>query len=344
METPLISVLMPTLDAERTIEMCLASIRRQTIGAKSVEILVADGGSKDRTRAIALRFGATILENERVLPEYGISVAMAAAKGPYAITMGSDEVLLNERAFATKVRMLVENERLHNVIPCGLRNPPAYPAIGDYANRCGDPFSYYMHRIDSGDHWQSLASRYQILRSEPDYRVLKVGNNQPFPICDGHFFRLEYLRTIADVSDHTIIPRLFNFMAQRDRLIGVVRDDFINHHSTGTYRTARAKIEWRVICNMHYGREGSAGYASRERDQPLGFRLRKYFFLPYALSVVAPAIDAVAMAIRSGKPGMLYHAPLSVETGLSIIKQGVLRAMGSKPARTVYGGERPAEP
>jgi glycosyltransferase involved in cell wall biosynthesis len=337
MQRPLISVLMPTLDSERTIEMCLASIRRQTIGADAVEILVADGGSKDQTRAIARRFGATIMENARVLPEYGISVAMAAAKGPYAITMGSDEVLRNERSFAIKVQLLEENHRVHNVIPGGLKNPAEYPAIGAYVNHFGDPFSYYMHRIDAGDHWQSLSRRYEVVREEADYRVVAIAESQPLPICDGQFFRLAYLRTVADPADPTIVPRLFHLMAECDRLLGVVRNDFIDHYSTAGYRTAKAKIEWRVIGNMHYGDDGSAGYASREDTQPTGFRMKKYFFVPYALSIVAPAVDAIAMAIRTREPAMLYHAPLAVETGLSILKHGVLRVMGIKPPRTAYG-------
>ncbi len=335
---------MPTLDSERTIELCLASIRRQTLGADAVEILVADGGSKDQTRAIARRFDATILENERVLPEYGISVAMGAAKGAYATTMGSDEVIRNERAFAIKVRMLEENPRVHNVIPGGLRNPDNYPAIGNYVNYCGDPFSYFMHRIDADDHWRSLSQRFEVVREDPDYRVVVIRKDQPLPICDGQFFRLEYLRTVADPNDYRIIPRLFEMLASRHRLLGVVRNDFIDHYSTAGYRTAKAKIEWRVISNMHYGHEGSAGFASREDAQPLSFRMKKYSFLPYSLSVVAPVLDAIALAVRTGKPAMLYHAPLAVQTGLSIVKHGVLKAMGIKPLRTAYGKEKQSPP
>jgi glycosyltransferase involved in cell wall biosynthesis len=337
MFTPLVSVLMPTLNAERTLEMALAALRRQTIGADAVEILIADGGSTDDTRAIALRYGAIILENERVLPEYGVAVAMAAARGRYALIMGSDEVITNEASLSIKVRLMSENPRVHNVIFGGLKNPKGYPPIGDYVNRCGDPFSYFMHRIDSGDHWNALRSRYRVVREESDYAVVQIGKDEPFPICDAHFFSLEHLRTVADVTDHTLIAHIFPTMAQVDRQLAVVRNDFTDHYSTAHYRTAKAKIEWRVVGNMHHAGLGMAGYANREEAQPRSFRWKKYLFLPYALSVAAPAVDAAILAVRCRAPGMLYHLPLTVGTGLSILKHGALKVLGIKPAQRVYG-------
>ena len=43
---------MPCLNEERFIEACLESVRRQDYPPDRYEILVADGGSTDRTRAI----------------------------------------------------------------------------------------------------------------------------------------------------------------------------------------------------------------------------------------------------------------------------------------------------
>lgn len=337
MSTPLVSVLMPTLNSERTLEMSLASIRRQTIGRDAVEILIADGGSTDQTRAIAREHGAIILENERVLPEYGVMVAMAAARGRYALIMGSDEVILNESSFAIKARLLEENPHVHNVISGGIRNPKGFPPIGHYMNRCGDPFSYFMHRIDMGDHWNALRRRYRIVREESDYAIVEIGKYQSFPICDGHFFRLEYLRTIADVTDHTIIADLFQNMAREHRQVAVVKNDFIDHYSTARYKTAKAKIEWRVVGNLHHADEGLAGYVNREELQPSTWRWKKYLFIPYALSVAGPAVDAAVLAVRCRTPAMLYHLPLTVGTGLSIVKHGALKVLGIKPALKVYG-------
>jgi glycosyltransferase involved in cell wall biosynthesis len=328
---------MPTLNSERTIALALGAIRRQTLDADDVEILIADGGSTDRTREIAEQHGARILENPRVLPEDGISVAMGAARGRFALTMGSDEVIVNPTSFATKIRIFEGNPRVHNIVFDGLRNPRGYPSIGNYVNRCGDPFSYFMHRIDSGDHFHALARHYAVVREEPEYRIVAIGKHQAFPIVDGHFFRLEHLRTIADPTDHRVIARLFLTMAEKDRMLAVVKDDIIDHYSTARYRTAKAKIDWRIIGNLHHADGGMAGYANREQAQPLAFRIRKYLFIPYSLSVAAPAVDAAILAIRCRSAGMLYHMPLTVGTGVTLLKHGALKLLGRKPPQKIYG-------
>jgi rSAM/selenodomain-associated transferase 2/rSAM/selenodomain-associated transferase 1 len=59
--SPLISIIIPTLNEEENIEACLAS----TEGPSLVERIVADGGSGDRTVEIARSCGATVLTTAR---------------------------------------------------------------------------------------------------------------------------------------------------------------------------------------------------------------------------------------------------------------------------------------
>ena len=338
MTTPLVSVLMPTLNSERTIEMALSAIRRQTIGRDAVEILVADGGSTDNTRAIAKSYGAIVLENERVLPEYGLNVALSAARGKYGLVLGSDEVITNEASFATKVRLLEENPLVHNVILGGYLKAEGWPLINDYMIRYGEPFSYFMHRIDAADTWNELPRRYRMVREEADYRVFEFDEDDVRPICDdGHFFSIDYLRTIADVSDLSIVPCLFIFMAKQHRQLAVMKDDFLIHYSIADYQTAKRKIEWRVVGNVHHVDSDSIGFASREHLQPRSFRWKKYLFIPYSLSVAGPALDAAILTIRHRNLAMLYHLPLAVGTGLSILKHSALKALGVKVKHGVYG-------
>jgi hypothetical protein len=57
-DDPLLSVIVPTLNEEATLGRTLQRVR----GPEEVEIVVADGGSRDATREVALRFGARVLE------------------------------------------------------------------------------------------------------------------------------------------------------------------------------------------------------------------------------------------------------------------------------------------
>ncbi|WP_439817426.1 glycosyltransferase family 2 protein [Zavarzinia sp. CC-PAN008] len=69
-ERPHVSVVVPTLNEERHIEACLRSIAATSYPADRFEILVVDGGSSDRTVAIAREVGRA-LGNVRVLDNPG---------------------------------------------------------------------------------------------------------------------------------------------------------------------------------------------------------------------------------------------------------------------------------
>ncbi len=56
----MISVVVPAYNEEHNIAACLESLERQTIPRDQYEIIVVDGGSKDRTREIAARYAELV--------------------------------------------------------------------------------------------------------------------------------------------------------------------------------------------------------------------------------------------------------------------------------------------
>lgn len=52
----LISVIVPTYNEEQNISACLQSLNRQTLPRDAYEIIVVDGGSRDRTREVAVPY------------------------------------------------------------------------------------------------------------------------------------------------------------------------------------------------------------------------------------------------------------------------------------------------
>jgi glycosyltransferase involved in cell wall biosynthesis len=77
---PTVTVALPVLDEEAHIESCLKAIAAQTY-TNVVEVLVIDGGSSDRTREIALRMGATVLDNPNRIQAAALNVGLREAKG-----------------------------------------------------------------------------------------------------------------------------------------------------------------------------------------------------------------------------------------------------------------------
>jgi glycosyltransferase involved in cell wall biosynthesis len=53
---PALSVVIPTYNSERTLRECLESIKNQDYPKNKIEIIIADGGSTDRTMEIARKY------------------------------------------------------------------------------------------------------------------------------------------------------------------------------------------------------------------------------------------------------------------------------------------------
>ena len=91
-KVPFVTIAMPCLNEERFIEACLAAVRAQDYPADRIEILVADGGSTDRTRAILEREAAAdprlrLLDNPERIQAPAMNKMIRAARGDVIVRM-----------------------------------------------------------------------------------------------------------------------------------------------------------------------------------------------------------------------------------------------------------------
>lgn len=336
---PLVSVIIPTLNSAKTLENTLASVRRQSIDQSLIEIIIADGGSSDSTCCIATRYGCRIVNNEHTLPEYGKSVGLAQAKGRFGVFLDSDEEILLEESFLQKIKLLESCPTVHSVITAGLITPFGYGVVSDYINRYGDPYSYFIYKTDAGDFLDAFLRRYSLVFSNKNSYVFSFPLTERMPICDGggHFFRLEYLRTLKDVADPRVVPCVFQLMASKHRQIAVVKNDFVRHYSTSTFIGFLRKIHWRIIGNVHYAKSEMTGHVAREKfNDTLSNRFKKFFFVPYCFSLVLPLVDALSLSIRHRDLGYMLHFPVALFTCGDILFQVLLRFAKVRPQWGVY--------
>jgi glycosyltransferase involved in cell wall biosynthesis len=91
-QVPFVTIAMPCLNEERFIEACLASVRRQDYPADRYEVLVADGGSTDKTREILARLGAEdprirMVDNPARIQAPAMNQMVRAARGDVVVRM-----------------------------------------------------------------------------------------------------------------------------------------------------------------------------------------------------------------------------------------------------------------
>ena len=89
-----LSVVIPTLNSEKTLAACLAAIRAQSLPRSAYEIVVADAGSSDRTLKIAGASGVeTVTANPLKTGEAGKAAGIKVAKGDVIALIDSDNIL-----------------------------------------------------------------------------------------------------------------------------------------------------------------------------------------------------------------------------------------------------------
>jgi len=109
LETPVMSVIVPTLNEENYIRFLLKSVKQQKF--VNYEILLIDGGSKDKTLDIAQQYNAKIF----IFPGYGEfisrNIGTQKARGEYLLFTCAD-IIFPEGLFEKIIEKFRKNQKL----------------------------------------------------------------------------------------------------------------------------------------------------------------------------------------------------------------------------------------
>jgi glycosyltransferase involved in cell wall biosynthesis len=83
MNKPLVSIIVPTLNEEKFISLCLNSLNNQTVSRNKYEIIVSDSSSHDNTVKVAKRLADKVIVCKRQSAGFGRNFGVKQAKGKY---------------------------------------------------------------------------------------------------------------------------------------------------------------------------------------------------------------------------------------------------------------------
>ncbi|MCE5249560.1 glycosyltransferase [bacterium] len=151
---PKISVIIPTLNAERTLDRCLEALRAQDYPRELVEIVIADGGSTDRTLDIAGQYGVDrIVPNPLKTGEAGKAAAIEASTGDLLALVDSDNTLDDTGYFSRAARVL-ENPSVAAAEPIEWTFDSGDTLVNRYCALIGvnDPICYFLGNYNRYSH------------------------------------------------------------------------------------------------------------------------------------------------------------------------------------------------
>lgn len=187
---PSISIIIPTLNAEKPLEECLKRISDQDYPKDKLEIIIADGGSTDKTIEITEKYGTKIVPNKLKTGEAGKAAGLKQAKNELICLVDSDNYLPDKNWLKRMAEPFLDEEIIGSEpIEYTYRKSDGY--ITRYCSLLGmnDPICHFLGNYDrqnilSGK-WTGLdvetedKSNYLKLTLEK-YKVPTIGANGTF--------------------------------------------------------------------------------------------------------------------------------------------------------------------
>lgn len=321
MSAPLtVSFVIPTLNAEEYLPGCLETIAAQDYPAEAVEVVIADGGSTDATRAIAEAHDARVVENPGRTGEAGKAAGIAAARGEILVFVDSDNRLVgtdwlsrllaplaDERIVSSEVLRweYVRGDGLVNRY-CALTgiNDPAALFVGNYGRHSyltGRWTDYPVHIVQR-EGWQEVTL-------DPE-RVPTMGAN-------GYAVRADAIRTVPGIERYMFdIDAVQELARMGHRTIARV-DIEIRHLFSKRVRDFGRKTRRRAQDFMHHRGSGERTYTWR-----LGGLVR----FSVSTVLVLPLLIQVARGMRRRPDAAWLFHPVACWMTLAIYVEAVVRA------------------
>ena len=288
---PTVSVVMPTLNAERHVEQCLTALRAQDYDG-AVELLVPDAGSTDRTLDIVAAFSGRVLANPLKSGEAGKAVGVRAARGDLVLLLDSDNVLVGRDWLTRMVQPFLEDPVVFAAEPARFAYRPEDNVFNRWHALLGaaDPLTLYTGNYarestltgDWTDYPYRAEPRVGWQRVELDARWVPVLGANGFMIrraaYDDHPFG-DYLFDLDYVHD----------LVQGGRTIIARPDVGVVHLFCDTLDRFCAKTRRRVDDFFYFRGQGDRSYPWTARHRMRGvvdFALSTAFIVPVVRDAV----------------------------------------------------------
>lgn len=345
-----VSIVIATYNSEKNLPKVLNAIRQQSFPQDELEIITVDGGSTDGTRKLAETYGCRIIDNPKTEPVHAKLLGVQNAKGKYLLFVDHDEVFENKDSIKTRVEALRKHPNCKTAFCSGYKRPKNYPALNQYLNDNGDPFSMFVYNCskDAKFFGKMLKKRYKLLEETENYLIISFENMKRNILielcCLGTILDLEYFKSITDIENNAMeMVQLFYIMLEKGNCqVIVTKNDPLLHYSVDSLKAYFPKLKWRICNNVHFPEKGAMGFSGRERYQK-GTNFKKYLFVLYALFFPASTLHGIYLSMSRKNAVYLLHPVLCLYVVFQIMYQMLLKVLGKTPDFTSYDGKKKIE-
>lgn len=292
---PGISFIIPTLNAGALLENCLASIARQTYPREKIEVILADAHSRDRTREIARKFGAIVLDDNGRNMEEGKRFALRQATGEYIVFVDADNELTHTDYLTLAVSALAAN-------PQALGVESYYLPSSKMSSFC----AYVTHLLHISDPmaWLMSANPKLVARDGETERWTLTAGTFSYPLgANGFVFRRADLQSVrADEKFQDTHVALF-LMKNGKREWLRLRGRGVHHYYIQTLWGFVQKRRRAVVHFLRVQAEMPVNWMKEKPPVPL------WLAAVYCVTFFGPLWHTLRGIIRDRDARWLWHLP-----------------------------------
>lgn len=301
----LLSIITPTLNNEKDIENFLDSVKKQNFPKNRLEMIISDGGSKDKTLKIAKSMGARIIKNPYVFADPGVNLGIKAAKGDILMVLACDNIYEDKNAF-TKMLKVFDNKKIMAAFP--IHSSTKEDSIfTKYINNFTDPFNHFVYGYAANG--RTFKKIYPTIESNELYDIYDYSSKKDKPliaVAQGFAVRRGFTRSRNSAFDDVLpVMELIN----KKNKIAFVHSVKLYHHTTKNLKSFIKKQSWATINALqkkNYGIAHRINYLSDEERE----RTRIWPF--YAISFVAPLIRSLYHLVKDRDTLWIFHPFLCI--------------------------------
>jgi len=295
---PRISVIIPTLNADLILENCLSSIARQNYPHEKIEIILADARSKDRTRAIAQKYGAIVLDDDGNNMEEGKRLALSHAKGDYIIFVDADNEITHADYFDLAVKALAAN-------PQALGVESYYLPSQKMSSFCA--FITHLLHISDPIAWLMCANPKLVARNGDTERWTLPDNSFAYPLgANGFVFRRSDLESVKGKEQFQDTHVALFLMKSGKREWLRISGRGVHHYYI---QTLGGFVKKRRRATVHFLRVQEKMPVNWMKEKPA---VPLWLAAVYCVTFIGPLYHTVRGIVRDGDARWLWHLPTCI--------------------------------
>ena len=290
---PSVSVAIATRNSERTLSQCLSSVRSQDYPSP-LEIILADGGSIDRTLEIAKKFKAKVVPvpEYKQNAEYNKGIAVNAAKNETLLLIDHDNILPHKNWLKKMIKPLLEDSQIFGSGVLRFHYDKKMSAIDRYTALLGgtDPVPFFFNKSAHQAYlYNGFHLKGKLIKEEADYyKVMLNPNSLPALGGNGSVLRRRLLLKAKSSPEYFFHIDIQVDLARKGYTTYAFVKDSIIHLTNNNFipflRRRRYFIE-----KYHFVDKAKRRYRIYESSTD---KIALIGFIIYSLSIILPTIDA----------------------------------------------------